>query len=51
MLKICLEIQKNQLKCGDYFRVISGAAVDDDQQVIVGGFTFVKNIDLVKLWL
>ena len=25
-------------------------AVDDDQQVIVGGFTFVKNIDLVKLW-
>ena len=26
-------------------------AVDDEQQVIVGGFTFVKNIDLVKLWL
>ena len=26
-------------------------AVDDDQQVIVGHFTFVKNIDLVKLWL
>ena len=23
-------------------------AVDDDQQVIVGGFTFVKNIDLVR---
>ena len=26
-------------------------AVDDEQQVIVAGFTFVKNIDLVKLWL
>ena len=26
-------------------------AVDDDQQVIVGGFTFMKNTDLVKLWL
>ena len=24
--------------------------VEDDQQVILGGFTFVKNIDLVKLW-
>ena len=25
--------------------------VDDNQQVIVGGFAFVKIIDLVKLWL
>ena len=50
MFKPCLEMEKNQLKnVMIIFILYQVLAVDDDYQVIVDGFTFVKNINLVKL--
>ena len=50
MFKPCLGMDKNQLKnVMIIFTLYQVLVVDDDYQVIVEGFTFVKNINLVKL--
>ena len=50
MFKPCLGMDKNQLKnVMIIFTLYQVLVVDDDYQVIVEGFKFVKNINLVKL--